>query len=134
MKETQKPAIKNKFNFVKPEEKEYKDIEEDFDFIRDEKGILKIEKVGEHSINEIIQSNADECGIDNMLKRLKIGQPIQTQQGFYADISELPTDTLNTKKIEKALAEAEAKLKELQEATAKAEALAKADEQGEIIK
>ncbi len=134
MKETQKPAIKNKFNFVKPEEKEYKDIEEDFDFIRDEKGILKIEKVGEHSINEIIQSHADECGIDNMLKRLKIGQPIQTQQGFYADISELPTDTLNTKKIEKALAEAEAKLKELQEATAKAEALAKADEQGEIIK
>lgn len=114
--------LKNKWNNepIKPLTKEERlaiskknDIVEDYDFVRDEKGNLKIKKVGEHSMQEYINSFKDECGLQNMMKKIALGQQVNTIEGYYGDISEIPTDQLNTRELEKRLADAEATLAKL---------------------
>lgn len=108
-----------------PKREKYNPIVKDYDFVRNEKGILEIKEVGQHNEDEAVQSHAHEVGIENLMKKIQIGQPIQTREGFYADISTLPTDTLNTRDLEKALKEAE---KQLADIKAKQEQLTKSKE------
>lgn len=95
----------------------YNDIIEDFDFIRDEKGILKIEKVGEHSNKEYVNSFKEECSLQNQLEKIRLTGNVSflnQKTGIYADISEYPTDKLSKDEINKSISNYDKKLAELQ--------------------
>lgn len=95
----------------------YNDIIEDYDFIRDEKGILKVQKVGEHSNKEYVNSFKEECSLQNQLEKIKLTGNIsflQQKQGIYADISEYPTDKLSKDEISQSISNYDKKLAELQ--------------------
>lgn len=120
--------IKNKFNIEQKKPltsdelkalKKKNDIVEEWDFRYNDKHELEIVKTGEHSMQEYINSFKNECGLTNMLKKMALGQPINAIEGWYGDISELPTDTLNTSDIERRLKEAEETLAKLKEETTK---------------
>ena len=60
----------------------------------DERGNMKLEKVGEVDTYELIQSYAPECDIEYLVKRFERGdvECINRRQGFYGDISTAPTN------------------------------------------
>ena len=107
--------IKTRSNFLKvykAQEKKPNDTIEVFDFVRNEKGELTIEKVSEYSQKEYINSFAEECTLANQIARMNTTGDIRflnAKNPQYGDISEI--DDLMT--LDKA--EFEAKQKALNE-------------------
>lgn len=58
----------------------------------DDNGVLVLEEVGKKDIYEFIQSFAESCDINTILKRYESGDTdaLQRVQGFYFDASNLP--------------------------------------------
>ena len=107
--------IKTRSNFLKvykAQEKKPNDTIEVFDFVRNEKGELTIEKVSEYSQKEYINSFAEECTLANQIARMNTTGDIRflnAKNPQYGNISEI--DDLMT--LDKA--EFEAKQKALNE-------------------
>lgn len=75
-------------------------IANDYGYTLDSFGRKILEKTGERNIYEEIQSYAEECKIENVLKRVAAGDYSDFRpQGIYQDISDIPTD-LNTAQAE----------------------------------
>lgn len=118
--------IKNKWNYEQPkkETKEERkkrlaeeDIIEDYDFIRTEKGELEIKKVGQHSLQEIINSHANEVGLENILKKIRMTgnlNLLNQKNAIYGDDTLIPKDEINSQKIQKIIEDNNKKIKELQ--------------------
>lgn len=72
----------------------------EYGYTLDSHGRKVLEKTGEHNIYEEIQSYAEDCKIENILKRVAVGDMSDFRpQGIYQDISDIPTD-LNTAQAE----------------------------------
>lgn len=58
----------------------------------DEKGILRLEKVGETNIYNEIQSHADSVDINNIIRRYESGEVdvLSRAQGIFADVTSAP--------------------------------------------
>lgn len=87
--------IKTRHNFLKnykAPEKKPNDTIEVFDFVRNEKGELIIEKVSEYSQKEYINSFAEECTLANQIAKMKTTGDIRflnAKNPQYGDISEI---------------------------------------------
>ena len=107
--------IKTRSNFLKTykaQEKKPNDTIEVYDFVRNEKGELTIEKVSEYSQKEYINSFAEEYTLANQIARMNTTGDIRflnAKNPQYGDVSEI--DDLMT--LDKA--EFEAKQKALNE-------------------
>lgn len=60
----------------------------------DDRGNMKLEKVGEIDTYDLIQSYGPECDIEYLVKRFERGdvECLNRRQGFYGDISTAPTN------------------------------------------
>lgn len=75
-------------------------IASDYGYTLDSFGRKVLEKTGERNVYDEIQSYAEECKIENILKRVAAGDYSDFRpQGIYQDISDIPTD-LNTAQSE----------------------------------
>lgn len=72
----------------------------EYGYTLDSHGRKVLEKTGERNVYEEIQSYAEDCKIENILKRVAVGDMSDFRpQGIYQDISDIPTD-LNTAQAE----------------------------------
>lgn len=72
----------------------------EYGYTLDSHGRKVLEKTGERNVYEEIQSFAEDCKIENILKRVAVGDMSDFRpQGIYQDISDIPTD-LNTAQAE----------------------------------
>lgn len=72
----------------------------EYGYTLDSHGRKVLEKTGERNVYEEIQSYAEDCKIENILKRVAAGDMSDFRpQGIYQDISDIPTD-LNTAQAE----------------------------------
>ena len=107
--------IKTRNNFLKvykAQQKKPNDTIEVYDFVRNEKGELTIEKVSEYSQKEYVNSFAEECTLANQIAKMQTTGDIRflnAKNPQYGDVSEI--DDLMT--LDKA--EFEAKQKALNE-------------------
>lgn len=113
--------IKTRSNFLKvykAQEKKPNDIIEVFDFVRNEKGELTIEKVSEYSQKEYINSFAEECTLANQIARMNTTGDIRflnAKNVTYGDISEIDElMTLDKNEFEKKQKALNEKLEKLQ--------------------
>lgn len=62
--------------------------------IHDERGNMKLQKVGEVDVYDLIQSYAPECDIEYLVSRFERGdvECLNRRCGFYGDISNAPTN------------------------------------------
>lgn len=74
-------------------------VEAEFRLVRDEKGNCIYKKVGERNIDEYIGSFKNGCALSSILERInlmpvhdKVSYLQQTDGGFSADLSTMPTD------------------------------------------
>lgn len=87
--------LKNRSNFLKvykAQEKKPNDTIEVFDFVRNEKGELKIEKISEYSQKEYINSFEEECTLANQIARMNTTGDIRflnAKNPTYGDISQI---------------------------------------------
>ena len=118
--------LKNKFNYTLPKKetleerkkkREKQDIVDDYNFIRDEKGILKIKKIGQHSMTELINSHSDEVGLKNIIKKYNMtgnAKLFNQKNLVYGDDTLIDKDEINKNKINAAIKEATKKIEDLQ--------------------
>lgn len=99
-------------------------IVDEYDFVRNEKGELKIEKTGEYDFVEYVQSFKDETGLANILKLVaRTGDTslLNKKEGQYLDLSSMPTDELDISANENTIKKLTAQLQQQSEALKKLE-------------
>lgn len=69
-------------------------VEEVYDWVKDENGVLQYIKVGERNIFEYIQASKDLCDIQSIVERVANGESnlLNITRGEYVDISNIPTN------------------------------------------
>lgn len=74
-------------------------IEPEYDYDVDSKGRKKLVKIGEKNLYEEIQSYAESCKIENILKRVASGDMTDFRpDGIYADSTNIPTNLNDAQK------------------------------------
>lgn len=74
-------------------------IEDEYDYEVDSKGRKKLVKVGEKDLYKEIQSYAESCKIENILKRAASGDMSDFRpDGIYADTTAIPTNLNDAQK------------------------------------
>ena len=98
-------AVKNNFKTVYGEHDRVlapagEVMADEYGYTLDSHGRKVLEKTGQRNVYEEIQSYAESCKIENILKRVAAGDMSDFRpQGIFQDISDIPTD-LNTAQAE----------------------------------